>query len=216
MKPKIKFIFFDMGKVLLDFEHQRLTDQVAELVAESGKSRTEVEAILFQPPHDLENRYERGELNSDEFHRSLCEAVGCEVEKDALMLAVADIFWLNTSIVHVLAQLRGVNFPIAILSNTCEAHWDFVKANFAVVGQLFDERVLSYEEKSMKPDGKIYQSAIAMAKRLVGCEAGEIFFVDDKQENVDAALAAGMQAELYVSAKKLAVQLRAGGVPVVG
>jgi len=213
MKPRIKFVFFDMGKVLLDFEHQRLTDQVAAL---TGKPPMEMEAILFQPPHDLENRYERGELNSDEFHRSLCEVVGGQVEKDALMVAVADIFWLNTSIVHVLAQLRGVNFPIAILSNTCEAHWEFAKANFAAIDQMFDERVLSYEENSMKPDGKIYQSAIAMAKRLVGCETGEIFFVDDKQENVDAAIAAGMQAELYVSARKLVVQLRAGGVPVVG
>lgn len=213
MKSEIKFIFFDMGKVLLEFEHQRLTDQVAAL---TSTSPAEMESILFHPPHDLENRFERGELNAGEFHRSLCEVVGCDVDREALMLAVADIFWLNTSIVHVLAQLRGVNFPIAILSNTCGAHWDFAKKNFSVIDQLFDERILSYEEKSMKPDAKIYQSAIEMAKRLVGCETQEIFFVDDKQENVDAAIAAGMQSELYVSARKLVSQLRAGGVPIIG
>lgn len=213
MKPKIKFVFFDMGKVLLEFDHQRLIDQVAAL---TNTQPEEMEAILFHSPHDLENRFERGELNAEEFHRSLCEVVGCKVDKDALMLAVSDIFWLNTSIVHVVAQLRGINFPIAVLSNTCEAHWDHAKANFSVVGQLFDEGVLSFEEQSMKPDEKIYQSAIELAKRLVGCETEEIFFVDDKQENVDAAIAAGMQAEVFISARKLMVQLRAGGVPIFG
>ena len=212
MNAEIKFVFFDMGKVLVDFDNQRMIDQVAALAKVSS---SEMEKILLQPPHEIENRFERGEVNGDEFHSSLCETVGCEIGKDALMLAVADIFWLNTSIVHIVAQLRGVNFPIAILSNTCSAHWEFVKSKFALIN-LFDDRVLSYEEQSMKPDGKIYQSAIKMANRLTGCQAGEVFFVDDKQENVDAARAAGMQAELFVSARKLASQLKAGGVSVVG
>lgn len=212
MNAEIKFVFFDMGKVLLNFDHQRMIDQVALL---AKVSPGEMEKILLQPPYEIENRFERGELNGDEFHSSLCEIVGCKIEKDALMVALADIFWLNTPIVHIVTQLRGMNFPIAILSNTCSAHWDFVKSEFALIN-LFDERVLSYEERSMKPDGKIYQSAIKMAKRLTGCEAGEIFFVDDKQENVDAARAAGMQTELFVSARKLASQLAAGGVPIGG
>lgn len=212
MKPDVKFIFFDMGMVLLEFDHQRLIDQVAAL---TNTPVDQMETLLFKSPYDLENRFEVGELNGDEFHKSLCEVTSCEVEKGELMLAVADIFWLNTSIVHLLAQLRGVNFPMGILSNTCEAHWEFAKANFAAI-RLFDHRVLSYEEKSMKPDGKIYQSAIEMANRLAGCAAEEIFFVDDKQENVDAARNAGMQAELYESVRTLASQLSAAGVPNVG
>ena len=64
----------------------------------------------------------------------------------------------------------------------------------------------------MKPDPIIYQSAITLAKGLVGCETGEIFFTDDKQENVDAARDAGMQAELYTSALELRKQLAASGV----
>jgi len=212
MSAEIKFIFFDMGKVLLEFDHQRLIDQVATLAKISSK---EMEQILFHPPHDLENRFERGELNPIQFHKSLCEVADCEVEIGDLMHAVADIFWLNTPIVHVLAQLRGINFPMAILSNTCQAHWDFAKIRFAAIGQLFDDRVLSYEEKSMKPDAKIYQSAIKLAKQAIECDTNEIFFVDDKQENVDAARAAGMQAELFVSVRCLSDQLRRGGVPIV-
>ena len=69
MNAEIKFVFFDLGKVLLNFDHQRMIDQVASLAKVSAK---EMEAILLQPPHDLENRFERGELDGDEFHSSLC------------------------------------------------------------------------------------------------------------------------------------------------
>jgi len=211
MASQIKFVFFDMGKVLLEFDHQLLIDQVAKL---SGQTSAAMEKLLFHPPQDLENRFERGELNSTEFHKSFCELADCDVAHDELMLAMADIFWLNTSIVHIVAQLRGINFPMGILSNTCAAHWEFAIENFAMIGSLFSHRVLSYEEKSMKPDGKIYESAIRMASELAGCQPGEIFFVDDKPENVTAAKSAGMQAEVYDSARMLADHLRAGGIGI--
>ena len=210
MSTEIKFIFFDMGKVLLEFDHQVLVSQVADI---SGLTRDQANEVLFHAPHDLENRFERGELDADQFHSAYCEVVGSEVEKEALLLAVSDMFWLNTSIMHLLTQLTCLNFPMAILSNTCSAHWEFALGNFAAI-RLFDHRVLSYQEKSMKPDGKIYQSAIRIAKDLVGCEANEIFFTDDKMENVQAAREAGMQAELYTSSRELSEQLVALGVPL--
>jgi putative hydrolase of the HAD superfamily len=210
MSTKIKFIFFDMGKVLLNFDHQILVDQVAQV---SGLTVEEADQLLFHAPHDLENRFERGELDDEQFHSAFRDLSGKDVDKDVLMLAMSDMFWLNTSIVPLLTRLVCLNFPMAILSNTCSAHWDFAKRNFAAIG-MFNHRVLSYEEKSMKPDPMIYQAAIEMAKGLVSCEANEIFFTDDKQENVDAARQAGIQAELFTSARELNEQLADLGIPV--
>ena len=90
MSSEIKFIFFDMGKVLLEFDHQILIDQVAQL---SGLSNEDTKEILFQSPHDLENRFERGELDAEQFHHAFCNAANCRVDKSQLMLAIADIFW---------------------------------------------------------------------------------------------------------------------------
>lgn len=207
--PPIKFIFFDLGNVLLNFEHLRLVRQVSEL---ADISQDDVEKVMFEPPHDIENRFERGELNSQQFHELFCQYTGSQVQQEDLMLAIADIFWLNTSIVHLVSQLRAINFPMGILSNTCEAHWNFANQRFAAVGQLFDHRVLSYEERSMKPDSNIYEAAIQLAIRETGCESEEIFFTDDKQENVAAAIAAGMQAELFQSASQLSSSLLKAGV----
>lgn len=206
---RIKFVFFDLGNVLLHFDHDRLIQQVADL---SDRSRDDVRQLLFQSPHNLENRFERGELNSDEFHEKFCTLADCKVARDELMLVISDIFWLNTSIVPVVSQLRAINFPMAILSNTCEAHWTFACQRFAAVGQLFDRRVLSYEEKSMKPDRKIYQAATELASKLVNCDAEEIFFTDDKQENIDAARDSGINAQLFKGSRELMRALQSGGV----
>ena len=211
MNNEIKFLFFDMGNVLLKFDHRRLTKQVAALV---GKTESDIDQLLFHPPHDLENRYERGEFTSQEFYERFCELAEAQVPQRDFMDAVADIFWLNAPILPLLSQLTAVNFPTAILSNTCEAHWEWVEQSFKVIRDFFPQRILSYEEESMKPDGKIYQAAIVMAKQQVGCQTEEIFFVDDKPENVAAAREAGMQAELFESTAMLASQLVEGSVPI--
>jgi FMN phosphatase YigB (HAD superfamily) len=56
----------------------------------------------------------------------------------------------------------------------------------------------------------IYHRAIEMA----GCSNKTVFFVDDKQENVDGAIAAGMDAVLYRSVPELVEQLVARGVEI--
>ena len=211
MKNEIKFIFFDMGNVLLKFDHRRLTQQVAVL---TGKSEAEIDQLLFHAPHDLENRYEQGEFNSKEFHRRFVELAKVDVQQDELMVAVADIFWLNAPIIPILSQLQSCNFPMGVLSNTCAAHWEWAQQKFKIMRDFFPQRILSYEEKSMKPDAKIYEAAIKLAKQQVNCETDQIFFVDDKPENVEAARALGMQAELFVSAGDLAGQLASRNVPV--
>jgi len=128
------------------------------------------------------------------------------------MRALSDIFWVNVSALPVISQLCLVEFPMAILSNTCSAHWEHARKNYGFLGPLFSDAILSYEEKSMKPDAKIYQSAIAMAKQRVGCAAGEIFFIDDKQENVDGAREAGIDAELFTDSVSLERHLVLRGV----
>jgi len=47
----------------------------------------------------------------------------------------------------------------------------------------------------MKPDARIYQYT---AQRL-GLQPEECIFFDDRQSNVDGALRAGMQSELFTS-----------------
>jgi FMN phosphatase YigB (HAD superfamily) len=47
---------------------------------------------------------------------------------------------------------------------------------------------------------------------MTGLSAGEIFFVDDRPENVTGALEAGLDAVLYTSPACLAADLRRRGI----
>jgi FMN phosphatase YigB (HAD superfamily) len=71
--------------------------------------------------------------------------------------------------------------------------------------------ILSYEVGSMKPDRAIYEAAI----RRAGVAAHEVFFTDDRLENVEGALAAGIDAVQFVNADQLIADLQARGVPGV-
>ena len=210
MRSQTRFIFFDMGKVLLDFDHARINQQVGKL---AGIEPAIIKSLLFEPPFDLENRFERGELNADEFHSEFCARAETQVQKQALLRAVSEIFWLNVSIMPILSQLSSINFPMAVLSNTCSAHWEYARETFACMG-LFRDAVLSYEEKSMKPDPVIYQSAIKLAQERTGCDINQIFFTDDRQENVDAAKEAGIDAELFTDSRTLLKFMVQRGIPV--
>jgi FMN phosphatase YigB (HAD superfamily) len=99
---------------------------------------------------------------------------------------------------------------MGVLSNTCDAHWQFVFSQHWVLQTFFDPLVLSYEEKSMKPDSKIYEAAIKRA----GVEPGHIFFTDDRQENIDAAIKAGIDAVLFETVPQLVFDLQSRGVMI--
>ncbi|MFT5300432.1 MAG: HAD superfamily hydrolase (TIGR01509 family) [Mariniblastus sp.] len=202
---KIDFIYFDLGKVIFDFDHQIGCEQVACL---AGLKPEQVRVALFDS--GLEVRYETGLLNCEEFHAEFCQATGSPIGQRDLLESMSDIFTPNREMFPLLTQLRAVNFPIGILSNTCRAHWSHVFERYTVMRKFFAPLILSYEVNSMKPDSVIYHRAIEMA----GCSNKTVFFVDDKQENVDGAIAAGMDAVLYRSVPELVEQLVARGVEI--
>ena len=199
----IGYLYFDLGKVLFDFDHKIGCQQVAAI---SGCSAEQVNSILFES--GFEDSFETGHLDATEFHKQFCEASGGSPSLAKFLNACSDIFNMNTPMMPVIGQLAAVGFPMGILSNTCSAHWDHVFKRFHFLQNSFQDYILSFESKSMKPDQKIYQDAIKTAN----LPANEIFFIDDKPENVEGAIAAGMDAVLYTSAEQAIIDLQSRGV----
>lgn len=199
----IEFIYFDLGRVLLDFTHEQGFEQIA-LVA--GISAEQVRAALFG--NGLSDRYDTGHLTSEEFHQEFCSTTNTSPTLLELNRAWADIFEIKPEMVALAANLKSAGNRIGILSNTCPAHWEFAANKFRALAQLFDPIVTSYETRSMKPDPVIYE----VAAQKVGCSPNELFFVDDREENVNGARMAGWHAELFTGALSLANDLEGLGV----
>ncbi len=195
-----KFIYFDLGNVLLTFDHEIACRNMA---AVSGAPVDRVRQVVFE--NSLEWDYERGDLTSRQFYDIFCRETGTQANFDDLMFAAADMFELNAPVVPIVGHLNAAGYRLGILSNTCDAHWRYVSdGRYNVVTEMYGVYALSFEINRMKPEPQIY----AAAAELAGVAPQEIFFVDDRADNVAAAREAGYDAVQFQSALDLARSLR--------
>ncbi len=196
-----RFIYFDLGNVLLHFDHEVSCQQMA---AVSGVDHALVNQVVFES--DLQWRYERGEFSSAKFFETFCEQTSPKEtpKSEDLLHAASAMFQLNTCVLPILAHLKAVGNRIGILSNTCAAHWNYVTGHYRIINDLFDVYALSFELKYMKPENEIYTKAADLA----GVAPSDILFIDDRQENVEAARTVGLDAIHFRGAEDLASALR--------
>ena len=201
---KPRFLYFDLGNVLLHFDHHLAARQMAQV---AGVSEERVWEVVFAG--DLEARYESGQIGDREFHELFSRATDTRPDFDALVLAGSDIFTPNVSIFPVVAALAAAGYRLGILSNTCPGHWAYCAGGrYGVIARGFEVYALSYQLGACKPSPQVF----AAAARLAGVAPREIFFVDDIAGHVAAACAAGFDAVQYSTTPRLVAELRARGL----
>ena len=201
--PTPRFIYFDMGNVLLHFDEHRATRQIASL---TGVDQQRVHQVVYGS--GLQDRYETGTVTPQQFRDEFCQATGAQPPLEALEHAASDMFELNVPIVPLVAHLKGAGHALGILSNTCSSHWHHVHRRFTLIRAFFPTTVLSYHVGAMKPAASIYEQAAEMAQ----VRPQEIFFMDDRPANVEAAKDAGFDAVLFTDVPALAADLRSRGI----
>ncbi len=193
MRPE--FVYFDLGNVLLYFDHRLAARKMARL---AGVTTEQMYTIVFEGTLQIE--YETGLISGVQYVSRIADSVGRDLDVADMLQAAADIFIPNSHILSILEEIREIGIPMGLLSNTCEAHWHWIKElRYPQIEGWFSPIVLSYEVKSMKPDSHIYNEA----QRLAGPQASRIFFTDDRLENVEGARRAGWKAELFTNSDRL-------------
>ncbi len=193
------FLYFDLGRVLINFDIEKMLAQVAGV---SGVDPERVKEVFFDAGLQIE--YESGRIDCWEFHEKFCARIGSRPDFEAFRQAASDIFQLNTSVLPIVAQLHAAGHRLGILSNTCPSHWEHCRQRYPSVIELFEVHALSYRLRAVKPSADIF----AAAAELAGVDAREIFFVDDTLGHVEGARAAGFDAVQYTSTPQLAADLR--------
>ncbi len=212
MPPKA--LYFDLGKVLVEFSHERMCAQLAEV---AGISPEAVGEAIFESKGSRAalEQYELGQITTAEFFDHFCGVTGTLPDRQRLADAVCDIFSPIEPMWELVRRLAAAGNRLAILSNTNRLQWEYIadgRFPLVAMGQnmsAFEWAVLSYEAHSMKPDPAIYELAI----RRAGVTAEEIFFTDDRLENVEGARAVGIDAVLFVDCETLLSDLCERGVP---
>jgi putative hydrolase of the HAD superfamily len=196
----IRFVYFDLGNVLVAFDRNIACRNVAKLFAGDPAW---VDEILHTG--GLQNDLESGRVSEAEFADRLRVRMATYAGKEALLSpsdadllhAISDMFTPIDSMRSVLQNVRSQGIRIGILSNTCNAHWSWVQSQaYGVLEGPFDICVVSHEVRCMKPDRFIYETATEHAARISNALPEQILFLDDREENVLAAREHGWQAEV--------------------
>jgi glucose-1-phosphatase len=204
MSGQIKVVLFDLGRVVLDFDHKRAAERMSAFCA---KKPLEIYNLFFESPATA--AFEAGKITPEDFYLQVKEMLNLGLSYDSFTPIWNDIFFLsakNRSVYRLVNSLRA-NYKTALLSNINTLHYEYIKKNFPVLG-VFDNIFLSFQLGLIKPDQKIYNKVIQDLK----VNPQEIFYTDDRPELVESAKSLGIKSYLFSNFSKLISDLAEEGV----
>lgn len=210
MSQTIELIVFDMGHVFVDFEWDTVCQAFRE---RSGMSCEAFKEVLRQI---TTWGYETGHLNTIDLLKRLNEMLvhyhqDSKQAPDLLQEEEFHQMWNltfreNDIMTEILSSLKE-RFPLYLLSNTNESHWNYLTCKYNV-GRHFQELILSHEVQMAKPDPRIYELVLEKA----GVAAQRCVFIDDLAANVEAASGLGIQTIQFQGPEHLMAALAEFGV----
>lgn len=183
----IKNVIFDLGNVVLKLKW----DIVLNRYTNDPETKELLTKVIFdsQEWKDLD----MGTIEKD-------KALGLMLSKlpvylhDAckgIMAEWTDALVINNNIINLLQNLRNNGYKTYILSNAPHEIPPFLINK--ELDKYFDGQIISAQEKVSKPDSKIYDILL----ERYNLTAQESLFLDDKKENIDAAIDANINGIVY-------------------
>ena len=204
MADEIKVILFDLGRVLVDFDHNRAAERISFFCS---KTPQQIYDLFFQSQATID--FEAGKITPKDFYLQVKDMLDLNLSFNSFTPIWNDIFFLSPTnrLIYRLANTLRANYKTALLSNINTLHYEYLKKHFPVFG-VFDEIFLSFELELIKPDKKIYEKVIQELK----VSAQEIFYIDDRQELVESASSLGIRGCTFVNFAQLMNDLVSAGI----
>lgn len=143
--------------------------------------------------HTAHLAHHRGELTSREYFSRVSDlSAGYYSPAEVERIHHAWLIEEYPGMDELVGRLTDAGQHTACLSNTNDYHWRQMHGEPAYpTFRALGTRLASHELRLLKPEPAIYAAAVA----ALGCQPREIAFFDDLLENVQAARAAGWNAE---------------------
>ncbi|MFA5156539.1 MAG: HAD family phosphatase [Candidatus Omnitrophota bacterium] len=202
----IKAAIFDLGNVLINFDHRIAVIKIAPLCA---MQEEEIYNFFFDSP--LTGLFEEGKIDALEFFSEVKKSLQLKIGYDEFLPVWNEIFFLTESnrSVYGLAEKLRKKYKTALLSNINSLHFDYLRENFPIFGP-FHNLLLSFEMKLKKPDAGIYKKTL----ETLGVLPHEAFYTDDRPELIESAAGLGIQAFVFKGVEQLKDDLLAAGVEI--
>lgn len=204
MVNKIEAVIFDVGDVLHSYDPKPIQQDIIDTLGITPDA-------LRQHWSPLSTMFHSGALTEGEFWEEFKQRTGSNADLPEVSLWVRKYnvgFTINYDVMDIVQELKEKAYKLAVLSNTVEPHFRFNEA--AGLFQPFDVKVFSHLIGVRKPDPQAYEVVIAK----LGIESSQGVFIDDREVNVEGALAVGLKGIQFSSAKQLRQELKNLGIKV--
>jgi len=201
---KIKAIIFDLGNVLVDFDHMIAARKISGF---TDMAAEDIFNLFFDSP--LTAAFEEGRISPQDFFSEVKKKLNLKLDYDRFVLIWNEIFFLSDKnrAVYDLAKSLKKRYKLSVLSNVNFLHLEYIKKEFSIF-DAFDNVITSCELGFKKPDPAIYKKAL----EILGVEAGSTFYTDDRAELTEKAKELGIRSFVFTGAEQLRNDLRAAGV----
>jgi len=192
---KIKGIIFDLGNVILDFDHRIAAAKIAKFTDMSGE---DIYNLFFDSP--ATGLFEEGKISPEDFFKIVKESLDLKLNFEEFVPIWDEIFFFsekNLAAYNIARALKN-NYRVALLSNINFLHLEYIKKTFPIL-DAFHDILTSCELRLRKPDARIYMKAL----EVLGTGAEETFYTDDRPELVDGAKKLGINSFVFRSAGEL-------------
>jgi FMN phosphatase YigB (HAD superfamily) len=186
-----RVVAFDLGGVVVDVDFAALD------VLMDGPRDVVERAFFMGNQGDRHDRLTVGTLSGDDYVAEVAADLGLAV--DVVRAAWASVVRFSPGGLELIAEVAAV-VPVAIWSNTDPIHWSVLSTSLSLAVDVAPSFVLG----AMKPQPAYFARALS---RLPA--GAEVFFVDDRADNVAAAVQAGVQAQVVRGVEQTRAACRA-------
>lgn len=182
----MKAVIFDLGRVLVHYNHQATLAAVAEI---SQVSVPELHELMMEVDHDLGV----GNLDAADLHEFLVERAGTNPDLDTFLQAyAAGIQRDDAALAYAVELQRRAGLTIGVISNTNAAHVLWLDEYVPELKEL-DVVMMSNEVGLTKPDPAIF----SLMLELLEVEPVQAIFIDDIEINTHAAATLGISTLVH-------------------
>jgi 2-haloacid dehalogenase len=197
-------VVWDLGNVLIDWQPAAA---IAAAVGEDEAARflaaTDFDFMAWNHVQDSGGRWDQAVAEVARSHPHWAEHAAAYPVHFARSL-VGEV----AGTVDVLRTLHGAGVPQWGLTNWSDELYPHAPAMFDFLG-LLDGVVVSGTEGVAKPDPRVF----AIVSERAGLPFDRLVFVDDRADNVAAAVTLGMDGIVFTDAEALRAALRERGLP---
>jgi putative hydrolase of the HAD superfamily len=189
----IKHVIFDLGGVIYDIDYKLTVKSFQSLLSADTILRQGIIDSIFKMSfvHD----YEKGLISTSEFRSEIQNHFHFTVNDEDFDNAWnALLIKMNQTSVNLIKKLRG-KYTITLLSNTNELHFNGIIEEFRLIQEYFNHIFFSHIVGARKPEIEIFQLAI----NTLNANPNQILFIDDMEENINGAKAAGLLTYHFTS-----------------